>query len=384
MNLSSDKRKGFALAVALAALVVIGGLITGVFLASTQEYRIGRNNVYQTRSLAAAEYGLYDAVYNSWNADWNSMGVGDTASYVSSSGNGAAATVRLSGLGNGTFQVVSDGAFGPSTSAQARRRIGALVALQRVNLNLQGALMTRGDLKIGGSSKIDGNDMRITEQGWNCPPSGAPVAGIAINDPRKITESGCSNLSCVSGDPKVLESRDAGADSTYNKFGDMDWQQLVSMATVRYGVNEATSPGPSPAPALKGTAPNQVCDMMVKNNWGDPKGNGKCKNYFPIIYAEGDMKLTGGTGQGILLVEGHLSVQGGFEFYGPVIVRKSLTTQGTGGHFNGGVMAANVALEQNVVLGNAVVSYSRCAIDRAVNANARPELSSRRSWVELY
>ncbi|MDP3775143.1 MAG: hypothetical protein Q8Q85_12850 [Gemmatimonadales bacterium] len=109
-----------------------------------------------------------------------------------------------------------------------------------------------------------------------------------------------------------------------------------------------------------------------------------CRNYFPIIYVNGDLKLTGGYGQGILLVSGDLDVQGGFEFYGPVIIRGSLKTSGTGGHFNGGLMAANVDLETSSVLGDAVVTYSSCAIARALQFNAPGRLLAQRSWAELF
>jgi hypothetical protein len=87
-----------------------------------------------------------------------------------------------------------------------------------------------------------------------------------------------------------------------------------------------------------------------------------------------------------MLIEGNLSVQGGFEFYGPVFVKGELSTQGTGGHFNGGVVAANVNLGSSTVLGNAVVSFSSCAVERAILNNSaltqvRPV--AMRSWVDL-
>ena len=99
---------------------------------------------------------------------------------------------------------------------------------------------------------------------------------------------------------------------------------------------------------------------------------------------EYDLKITGGVGQGIMLVEGDLSVQGGAQFFGPVIVKGSLKTAGTGGHFNGGVMAANVDLEQSTLLGNAVINYSSCALNRALAGTATPIFVARRSWTELY
>jgi Tfp pilus assembly protein PilX len=58
----SRNRPGFALAVALAAIVIIGAIITGMFFTSTQEYRISRNTALQARALTAAEYGMNSIV----------------------------------------------------------------------------------------------------------------------------------------------------------------------------------------------------------------------------------------------------------------------------------------------------------------------------------
>ena len=57
-----------------------------------------------------------------------------------------------------------------------------------------------------------------------------------------------------------------------------------------------------------------------------------------------------------------------------MIVKGDLDTQGTGGHFNGGVMAANVNLAQNTVLGNAVITYSSCILAKVLQASAVPSL----------
>jgi CHAT domain-containing protein len=66
-------------------------------------------------------------------------------------------------------------------------------------------------------------------------------------------------------------------------------------------------------------------------------------------------------------------VSGGFEFYGPVIVRGKLEVVGqSGSKLNGAVMAANVDLDQSTVLGDATVRYSNCVITRAKQAAAAP------------
>ena len=153
------------------------------------------------------------------------------------------------------------------------------------------------------------------------------------------------------------------------------------MATIVY--NGSTGPLNNLAPV--GDA--ATCNTASPSNWGEPyRGIGTiagCYDYFPIIHVIGDLSLTGGYGQGILLVDGDLSVQGGFEWFGPVIVLGHVTTSGTGGHFNGGVMAADVNLEQNTVLGNAVVTYSSCTIIRALTASANARLLKERRWMDL-
>jgi hypothetical protein len=242
---------------------------------------------------------------------------------------------------------------------------------------MRGALTTQGEVKIGGSSFLDGNDDSVSN--WGCPPLSGGLPGLAMPDSTKLTTAGCGGLSCIAGTPKIAQDSLAGKDSTYFSFGPgLDWDDLTGMATKTY----------SSGASLNGLGPSVsggVCNTADQANWGDPlHSTTLCQSYFPIIHAMGDLKITGGEGQGILLVEGDLSVQGGAEFYGPVIVRGSLKTAGTGGHFNGGVMAANVDLEQSALLGNAVVNFSSCALTKALAGAATPTFVARRSWTELY
>ena len=102
------------------------------------------------------------------------------------------------------------------------------------------------------------------------------------------------------------------------------------------------------------------------------------------MYVSGDVTINTGIGQGILLVEGDLNAQGNVEFFGIVIVRGRLKTAGSGNHFNGAVMAANVDLDQNMVLGNAEVQYSSCAVQRAQQSAGVGAPLRARGWVQLF
>lgn len=373
-------RGGFAMALALGAIVVIGMLIAGVFFISTQQARAGRNVMAQEQVFRVAEAGLAQVI-TQWPDSIRNLTPGQ--SYVRAQVPVDAAlppsrlpTVRVTMLNSELYQVQSEASAGTGGGARhaSTRRVSEVVRVIGPIFNVRGALTVRGATKIGGSSLINGYD--DNPAGWTCDPEGSAMPGIATPDPSKITTSGCNNLSCVSGEPKILKDSVAAKDETYFDYGDAEWADLVSMANI------VVTTDLSPAPAWS----NGVCTTSLKSNWGDVERMNParpCEKYFPIIYYPGNAKLTGGTGQGILLVEGDLLVQGQFKFFGPVIVRGRLKTEGTGGHFNGAVMAANVELEENSLLGNAVVNYSACAVETAMRAAGRARPVVQRSWVEM-
>jgi hypothetical protein len=375
MKMGSAERRGMALAMAILAIVIIGALVSGGYFMSMQAYRGGRSSLVQARSLSAAEYGQNEALRQWWSVNASGLAVGGTSPAISyASSGGGTSTVRVTRVQQNMFSVVSDGGAGTTNvDGDARRRTGLLLRLQIPVINMLGALTTRGATKIGGSSFIDGND--YVPPGMSCGASQAAKPGLVVFDESQVSYSGCNDQDCLSGNPKLQENPAAGADSTYFDYGDVGWDELVARAT-RTVSGTLNGLGP----VVAGT----TCVTSSLTNWGDPENGGPCKGFYPIIYAPGNLKITGGMGQGILLVGGDLSVEGGTRFYGPVIVKGRLSTAGTGGHFNGGVLAANVDLEQNTILGNAVIQYSSCAITNALLGIALPKRVVQRAWADLY
>jgi hypothetical protein len=132
------------------------------------------------------------------------------------------------------------------------------------------------------------------------------------------------------------------------------------------------------------------CDRTNSLNWGEPwypagpATASVCQNWFPIIYRPGNLKLQGGRGQGILLVDGDLELAGGVEFFGIVLVKGRLRTTGNGNKINGAVMARNVDLDDNFIGGTPTVNFSTCAINRALQASAVVIPLNSRAWAQLY
>lgn len=373
------QRKGIAIVAALGGIVVIGALIAGVFFVSSQESQISEGSLVHERAFRAAELGLNTTLASWDNVGMYSMPVGgmDTMTYA---GTGWVDTVVVTRVTAKAYSLLSSATAGTGRLARSRKKTLLSVRLSSPDFDFLGALTVRGTTQIGGSSVINGTN--TNPSGWSdCPAANDTLAGVAIADSTQITYSGTGHT--VSGDPKVLQDPSAGDTTNYFQFGDEDWASLTAAATkVINGTTTFSQINP--------VVTNGSCDKSVQSNWGAPVHTSPanaCENYFPIIHAKGStstLKLSGARGQGILLVDGDLEISGGFEFYGPVIVRGRIKTTGTGGKLNGGVMAANVQLDQNTVLGDATIIYSSCAVEKAIAGAANPRRISQRAWTEVH
>jgi len=370
-----------ALMMSLGAIVIVGVLMGSVLFVTTQDYRIGGNTVRATRATAAAELGL-NRVPVDWNlADNNRLQTGDTLKKAYTAPRGATANVTITRLSGTFFWAVSEGYAGAMGSqASARRRYGTLFRLDTPDIPFAGALTGRGNILVGGNASVNGHDS--IPSGWSgCPPK-KDVAGIVMSDTTAgLKLPGCTlGKPCVDGNPKFIQTAAAADTATYFVYGNTTYQDLAATASLVLA-------GGTTLNNLFPAAAGSVCMTSVQTNWGDLRRlipAGACESYFPIIHALGDLHISTGMGQGILLVDGDLDMTGNFQFMGAIVVRGTLSTYGTGAHITGAVMAANVDLDQNTVLGNSSIKYSSCALNAVMNGSAYPKAAKRRAWVDLY
>ena len=358
MTNRAHNERGAALIIAILSMVVMGGLVTAAFTTTWMEFRLADNTRRATQAMGAADFGLAETTDN-WNVGvWNNMDVLDSVAVSGTSPRGH-------GTYNGYVKRMAEEMFlvmitGNDKSGNHQQRVGEYVRLSGVQVDIQAALTVQGPTTIGGAAQIVGADS--TPSGWSdCPPpdSGAQ-SGVRMPDSTQLTtQGGCTGYDCIDGDPPVQQDA-LVADSTFSQFGDIDWMELAAYA-------DTLAPGTYSGidPVFDGSG---NCNTSVQINWGDPINISNCSDYYPLLYVPGNLHLSGNVGQGMLLVQGDLSVSGGFEFYGVVIVRGRLSSTGTGGHFNGAVMAQNVDLDDNKILGSALVQYSSCASNTALKA----------------
>jgi hypothetical protein len=361
----------------LLVLVILGVIIAGTFYVARLELKTGDNTVAAAQGAATAEAGV-DSILAAWNSSvYNARAVGTETTFATVSlGGNASFTTSLRRLNNTLFVIRTDGrqAF-PGGGVQGRRQVSKLVRLDIPNIAMNAAITTRTGITISGSSDVSGIDSVPSAWGGLCPPPGPTLPGIRDSSGNVSTSGACSGASCIVGNPQILTDPTVNS-NTFSQFGNTNFTQLASRANL---VVSGTVTGIGPA-VLAG-----ACRTSIITNWGDPLNpSAPCGSYYPIVYAPGDLHLSGGVGQGILLVGGDLTLAGGVEFYGPVISLGTVRSTGTGGHVYGGVMAANANLGTVLISGNSVVNYSSCAIARALQGISIATPLAERSWAQLY
>ncbi len=374
MNGIRESERGVALLAALGAMVLIGVIIAGGLFSVTQDSRISDNALRQSRATSTAELGL-NRIVAEWNLAYNRRVTGDTMKRSYTASGGGVANVVVTRLNGPFFWVVSEGLSGTTRSTfLARRRYGLLLRLDTPQMNFLGAITTQGTTRISGNVTVNGNDAAPVS--WmSCSP-GANVAGAVVPPTGTATVNGGT----LDGNPWVLTTPAAADTNTYFNYGNTNYASLAATANPVY-------PGGTNLNVIAPVAAGATCVVSDPANWGEPnhvQPASPCETYFPIIHARGDLKVSSGRGQGILLVDGDLDLAGDFTFTGAVIVRRALKMSG-GSKIVGAIMAASASVDDSVSLrGNTSVLYSSCALLAALSANAFPKAARQRGWVDVF
>jgi hypothetical protein len=381
--------RGMALAVAVFAIVVVGALIAGALFLGTQEQRTGENQYRFQQS-----FGVVEAAAPEIIAAWDPNVINQMRTYprdtfrindrATANGTGSFGG-RLFKLNRNLYYMDLTGSDAMSRSASsafrrrgggARQRLGVIVRIRPIQIPNTGAFTSQGNVQSRGSTLIDGTDHQPNATWSDCLAPDSVKPGFYVDG--SVTKGGAS--ATLVGNPPTQQDT-AINNSTFDQFGDVNYTELAARANVKLSGGGSYS-------AIQPSTAGGVCNRNDPLNWGDGLNHlGACGSYFPIVHVAGDIAIQNNQGQGILLVDGNLTVTGGFEYFGIVIVKGILITSGGGAaaaHFHGTVLAKNQNNAMSDISGAAKIRYSKCAIVQALNMTSNGALARSRSWVRLY
>ncbi len=370
---------GFALAMAIFALVLLAAIIAGGYFSASQEYQIGRSMRTVTTSFYSGESGIYE-VLDDWDPRvYFALAPGETLSIaptVFEGGGSYSATVvrvgRAADVEKRYFYIEAVGR--PPGSGLGERRQAMIVRARYPDFCCDYAMRVYDiiDFSGGGQERIYGTDRN--PPGW---PSSVcdefsfgDTAGVFIRDPSAIT-----NPSLIVGSPPVVTDYPAVGEGVIF-FPGYNWNDLVSLA-------DHDIPGGYTGNSTPSYHANGECDTSDPYNWGAPDSPGDpCFDYFPVIHVNGTITITNGSGQGIFLIENELHMIGPADFFGIALIRNDFVHQGPSAFYGMAWVADDIEFQGTIPR----VYLSRCAAERAIleSSLTSPRPVRPRSWVELF
>jgi len=368
---SQGDERGVALVLVLFVLTVVAGLAGAAFLIALSQERVGRSFLDHLHAFAAAESGVFQPVWNWDPTAYNTMPVDGVTPIEGRLADGTGSyRGSLRRLSRQLFVVTAEGS---DAGSQARSRLGLLLRLEPLPIDPAAALTVRGAVAVEAASHVSGHDR--PPPGWDCPPPDPDVPGLRIHprDSAAVFDT-CLTPQCLIGNPPILIDSSVTL-SNLTTFAGMEFAALQQLAS------QVVSGVVHPLPRSRGA----TCVTAVADNWGDPYGiEGACDDYMPLIYATGDLEVTGGRGQGTLVVAGDLTIGGGFVFSGLVLVQGAFVSSGSGNRLVGAVVVANADLGLNSIAGVTTIKYSSCAVRRAQIGAGTVSVIRHNGWFQAY
>ena len=370
-----SRERGMALFLVMIAIVVMGALVTGAFFAGRMDMSGGLGSSTGQQAGEAAEAGLSDIVAN-WPASYNAFGIGgDSVLGTVTVASGLRYTPTLTRLGGGLYYLRSKGErLDAAGNVMTTRLLGSFLRLVYPDLGIQAAVTAKGNVTVGGNADISGID--TNPSGWTGCSAPSNKGGVRSNQTVSVGGS-----ATVSGVPPIIQNDPTVVDSIFQT----PFNTLLPLATktINPGNYNGLQPSITGSPA--------VCNTTDPNNWGEPYAPPtpgvvtQCQSYYPIIHATGQIKLQTGRGQGVLLADGDVELRGNFVWDGIILALGQVKTNGSGNKVTGAVLANDAQLgDLTSFIGNPTVTFSSCAVARALINSATVSPLAERSWVQLY
>lgn len=347
MSRCAAGRQGFALVTSVLLMIGLAVLATALAFAGAQQASLtaSAHDLVRARQAAEAAAGMALA---DWSAAARSLEpVGGTALVLPpiALDRGVTMLAHAERVGAESYLLRATGTAMRPMEAPIEQQVLRLVRsldLDAVGRVFDAALMARSVTLLGGAE--------IHGDGADAPAHDAAAAELCDLWPRDAAavrapaDSVAIVDAALSGTPRLVP--DHAATSILEGLGFLGRPDLVAAAS------PIRSPVVSPAPRSDGDR----CETDTPGVWGAPAG--ACAGYAPLLHAADDLVIDGGYGQGILLTDGELLIDGGAHFrgiilaLGPVTIRTAVV--------DGVIVAPSIRID------GGYASLDRCAIADAL------------------
>jgi hypothetical protein len=320
-------------------LLILTGLVLVSLADAGETHRAALREHHHSRALSAAERAIAEAL-----ASWD-VRVTTALAVGASSGEVAvdypeppwplAARLRVTRLGEQLFWVAARGLSGAGRDL-AERRVALLVEHRVPGLG-EGAILTAGDIEFDAGFSVE------ADPDERCAPSGGePV--VAAPDSRVAFR----------------------ADSIGTRRDISPAYQALGAALEPPGAVPPAADLVLPAGSILSLpfAPGAVAGAQL-----------------PLVIAEGDLTLTGGSGEALLVVRGRLHMEGGARLRGVVLAGRGFQMKHPATSVTGTIVLSPVS---SALLHEGRVIASSCATRDALALLAKAVPVGRRGWVELW
>jgi hypothetical protein len=341
-------RGGAVLVFVVLLMLALVGMGHAVLIVSLAELSASRAAVRQVTSRTAAESGVAKVLRVPVGAWADSVPVGGVRPVVSLSLGRAVASGSVRRLGGEAWLVEGEGWIPGRAPERAARLAWSLDPLTRI-LALDGALTVAPGAPVLLAGVVDvatpvDSEPPLTDQ--DCASWAAMLTAHYTQAP----------LSAVALDGAAFDRQGLA------RLGLFDAADLLAGARP-FDVVTASNGTPGPVERLG------ACATEEPWGWGDPDRPWRpCGTHLPLRVAPSDLAVVGGVGQGILLVDGDLTLAASARFYGLVLVTGTLRLEGGAALSGLGVARGGVEVDTS-----ARVWASPCWAVRALTAS-RPAL----------
>lgn len=351
-------RRGGAILLVLAAAAVLTFVATGALAAAAELHRQALLERAILQAELSAELAGSEPLAN-WDA--RTAAVGSEWQVHSTSQVGTSSNSLLRSIAPGLWRIDATGEWAGEahTPLALRSRVRHLRARRPV-LALDAPLTVRGTLQL--HTAVAPGTAAVSPPGWPaCTLAGADaMAAVSLLPGASISGPATPPHAAV---PDSVETVLLAALSMIPAGDSRSLEPIVEHSALTNPVLQASSQSPTTHCAL-GTAP----DPPPPLNWGDPARPSPCAAYMPYVHVRGELMSPAGSGQGVLVVDGDLSVSGDFTWAGLIVVRGNLRLVGADVRIYGAVAALGPGPHE---IGDGVeVQWSPCSLIAALRANA--------------